>query len=187
MRQHRTDIGVLAVKSPEHGPVILRVPARQDRIAEALAIGAVQAAMGGEPGIGIIRQHHRPLVGVIAAGIAVGPDVQKITGAIARRHVGEIRGGFFQRPGLEAIHILPRRACRQRVPLHVELRGRQKLAQGVALAPFVGGLDLVHQALRNHRAAFVIHRIMLEHFGIERPVLVELGGKFDKVARHIGA
>src|SRR3954471_1616736 len=68
MGQHRADIWVFAVKGPEHGPVVQSMAPRQDQVTETLAIGAREAPMGGESGIGVIGQHHGPLIGVVARG-----------------------------------------------------------------------------------------------------------------------
>ena len=51
----------------------------------------------------------------------------------------------------EGIDILLGGARRQGVPLHVQLRGGQQLAQRIALAPILRSLDLVDQALRDGR------------------------------------
>ena len=108
IRQHRRDIGILAVKGAEHRAVIHGVAARQDHVAEALAVGPGQPAMFFKPVIGVIRQHHGPLIGVIARGIAIGPDMQEIAGAIARRHIGIIGMRRLQRLDFKRIHILAR-------------------------------------------------------------------------------
>ena len=62
----------------------------------------------------------------------------------------------------------------QHVPLHVEVGGRQQFAELIALTPGLRLLDLVDQRLRDRLAGLVVHRIVLQHIGIERPVLVEL-------------
>ena len=60
MLEHRQDVGILAVEGAEHRAVILGVAARQDHVAEALAVGAGEPAVGREPGKRVIVQHLRP-------------------------------------------------------------------------------------------------------------------------------
>ena len=57
-----------------------------------------------EPLEGVVVEHLRPQVGVVAGLVAVGPDVQEVAGAVARRHVAESRGWSSQAP--------PPRRCR---------------------------------------------------------------------------
>src|SRR4051812_45471066 len=58
--EHRPDIRILAVEGPEHRPVVHRVAAREDEVAEALAVGAGHAAVRLEPGEGGVVEHLRP-------------------------------------------------------------------------------------------------------------------------------
>ena len=73
------------------------------------------------------------------------------------------------------------------MPLHVELGGAEHLGERVALVERFGLPDLVDQRLRHRRAGLVVHRVVREHLRVERPVLVELRGKLDEVARDVGA
>src|SRR5581483_9594578 len=66
MLQHRTDIRILAIKGAKHRSIVHGMALGQDQVAEALAVFAGHAAMALEPGRGIVGQHHRPLIGVIA-------------------------------------------------------------------------------------------------------------------------
>src|SRR3954464_922422 len=55
--QHRRDVGGVAREAAVHLAVIERVAPRQDLVAEALAVGAGQAAMVLEPVERVFREH----------------------------------------------------------------------------------------------------------------------------------
>src|SRR6185312_511562 len=80
--EHRPDLRVLAVERAEHLAIALGMPAREDQVAEALAVGAREASVLDEPVEGVVAQHLRPQIRVVARLIAVGPDVQEIARAV---------------------------------------------------------------------------------------------------------
>ena len=85
--QHRLDIRGMSPEILKHLIVIFGIAPRQDHVAEALAIFAVESTVFLEPGKGIIVQHFRPEVGVVASRIAIAPNVQEVTRAVARWHL----------------------------------------------------------------------------------------------------
>src|SRR3954447_23031855 len=88
--QIRIDGWVATGKGAVHLGIIERVAARENHVAEALAIGAGQAAVGFEPVERVLAQHPGPRISVIAGRVAVAPDVEEVTRAVARRHVGDV-------------------------------------------------------------------------------------------------
>ncbi len=111
----------------------------------------------------------------------------EITGAIARRDDVGRQPHLFQGTRLEGIHVLARIGRLQVMPAHVQLGSRQQFAKGIALVEGGGALDAVGQCLRHGRAGLVVPGIVLQHLGMQRPMLVELGGKLHKVPRHRSA
>ena len=143
--------------------------------------------MGLEPGEGVLPKHARPRISVIAGRIAVAPDVQEIVRTVTRRDIGGVETALGESVRLELVDVLERRACRQRMPVEVEMRGLEYLADLIALIEGAGGEDLLHQLLRDGLSRFVVHRIVREDLGIGRPVLVELRRELDEIARDVGA
>src|SRR3982750_2804748 len=99
--QIRIDGRVAAGKGAVHLGIIERVAARENHVAEALAIGARQAAIRLKPGKGVLSEHARPGIGIIARRIAAAPDVREIARAIARRHVDDVEPALGERTPLE--------------------------------------------------------------------------------------
>ena len=140
-----------------------------------------------EPRERVVGQHLGPQVGVVTGRVAVAPDVLEVAGTVARRHVAEVDVVLLQRVGLERVGVLQRGVGAQRVPVHVEQRGRDQLGHVVALVEVAGLLDLVDQRLRHRLAGLVVLGVVGEHLRIGRPVLVELRRELDEVARRVGA
>ncbi len=90
-------------------------------------------------------------------------------------------GGLLE--GVGVSHFCRRR---QDVPLHVEFGGREQLCEDVALVESVGLLDLCGEFGRHRCAGLVVLRVVSEDAGVGGPVLVELRGELDEVARHGG-
>ena len=65
---------------------------------QPVAVCPRQSAVLLEPLIGVVRQHLRPEIGVIARGISARPDVAEIGRTIARRDRSEIEMGLRQAP-----------------------------------------------------------------------------------------
>src|SRR3954453_1581712 len=82
---------------------VLRVATREDHVAEALTVGAGQAAVRPEPVEGVLSEHPRPRVSVVARRIAVGPDMQEVARAVAGRHVLGVEAALRQRLGFEFV------------------------------------------------------------------------------------
>ena len=91
--------------------------------------------------------------------------------------------GLFQRLGFECIRLLDGRTCRKRVPHHVQFGRGQQLGGVVALVEGVRLLDLRQQLSRHGCAGLVVLGVMLENRRVGGPMLIELRGKLDKVAR----
>lgn len=87
--QHRLDAGLLAAPCSVHFSQVFGIPAGKNHLAEAVAIGASEAAVIFEPLIRVIVEHFSPKIRVIAGGIAETPDVAEIAGAVARRNGGD--------------------------------------------------------------------------------------------------
>ena len=166
---------------------VFGIAAREDHSTEAVAIGASHAAVILEPLEGVVVQHLAPEIGVVAGGVLIAPDVQKIAGAITRGNVAQGDIGLLQSLFLEVVGVFEWRAGRQRVPLHIELRGGQQFGEVVALVEGFRLLDFGHE-LRGHGCAgLVVLGVMIEHGGIAGPVLVELRWEFDEIVGHVGA
>src|SRR5438270_3410604 len=185
--QHRRDVRVVAGEAAVHLAIVERVAARQDQVAEALAVGTGQAAMVLEPVESVLGEHPRPWIGIIASRIAVTPDVQEIAGAVARRHVLGVEAAARQRLRLERVDVLPGGGRRQRVPVEVEPRRFEHLAKLIALVEGARRLDLVDETLRDRLSGPVLDRVVRQHLRIELPVLVELRGELDEVPGDAGA
>src|SRR3954447_4430372 len=116
------DARVVPGKRPVHFRIIERVAARKHHVAEALAVGAGEAAIRLEPGECVLPEHPRPRVSIITGRIAVAPDVEEIARAVARRDVGGVVTALGERVRLEPVDILQRRRRRKRMPVDVEAR-----------------------------------------------------------------
>src|SRR6266480_6404798 len=62
---------------------VARPAARQNHIAEALAVGPRHAPVLGEPGVGVVIEHLAPQVRVVAGVVPAVPDVREVGGAVA--------------------------------------------------------------------------------------------------------
>ncbi len=91
--------------------------------------------------------------------------------------------GLGERLLLEGVGVLQGRVGGQRVPLHVEFGGGKKLGHVVALVERGSFVELCSQILRHGSVGLIMLCIVAEDFGMGGPVLVELGGELDKVAR----
>src|SRR5947207_6906354 len=88
---------------------VARPAARQNHIAEALAVGPCHAPVLGEPGVGVVIEHLAPHVRVVAGVVPAVPDVREVGSAIAWRHFGHVHAEPPER--LE----IGRASCRERV------------------------------------------------------------------------
>ena len=138
-----------------------------------------------EPLEGIVVEHLAPRIRVVTGRVAVRPDVQEVTGTVARRHVAEVEMRPLERFGFEGVGILKGRARRQGVPLKIELGRGENLREQIALVEGLRLYDFCGQRGGHGRTGFVVARVVRKHRRIAGPVLVELRGKLDKVARHL--
>src|SRR4051794_32690322 len=183
----RLDLRVMPGPVAVHVGKVKRIAARQDHVAEALAVGAGQPAVRPEPVERVLPEHASPRVGIIARGIAVAPDVQEIGRTITRRHILRIEAALGEGVWFELIDVLPRRGRGQRMPVEIEPRRLERLADLIALIEDTGGQDLPDQLLRDRLLGLVVNGVVREHLRIERPIFVKLRGELDEVARHVGA
>src|SRR3954451_10227884 len=183
----RLDLRVMPGPVAVHVGKVKRIAARQDHVAEALTVGAGQPAVRPEPVERVLPEHASPSIGIIARRIAVAPDVQEIGRTITRRHILRIEAALGEGICFELVDVLPRRGRGQRVPIEIEPRRLQRLADLIALVERSGGEDLLHQILRDRLVRLIMHRVVREDLRIERPILVELGGELDEIARYVGA
>ena len=140
-----------------------------------------------EPLVGVVIQHLRPKIGVVAGRIAAVPDMAEVAGSISRRHCAGVEMRFRKGLALECIRILQRRVRRQHMPLHVEFGGRQHFRQRIAGVEVLRLLDFLHQGFGHGGARFVVPRIVIEHGRIKRPVLIELRRELDEIPRGSGS
>ena len=84
---------------------------------------------------------------------------------------------------LKLVGFLERRGGRKEVPLHIEFSRGQQFGHIVALVEGLGFSDPRGQFFRHGSARFVVFGIVIENRRIDGPVLIELRGKFDEVAR----
>src|SRR5947199_8592337 len=71
---------------------VARPAARQNHIAEALAVGPCHAPVLGEPGVGVVIEHLAPQVRVVAGVVPARLDVRGEGGALAWRPRGHVHG-----------------------------------------------------------------------------------------------
>ena len=140
-----------------------------------------------KPFVGVVIEHLRPQIGVVAGGIPAAPDVAEIAGAVTGRHGAQQQMGLLQRLFFEGIRLLQGCAGRKRVPLHVELRSRNQFRELISLIEPRGVFDLGYQIGRHGRAGSVMFGVMREHTRIEGPMFVELRRELHKVSRCRGA
>src|SRR6185295_5557887 len=182
----RLDARVVAGKRAVHGGIILGVTARQDHLAETLAVGPGQPAVLLEPGERVLAEHPGPRISIITRRIAVAPDVQEVARAIARRDVGGVVAAVRQRIRLEPVDVLQPGGRGKRVPVEVEPRRLEHLADFVTLVEGPRRENLLDQILRDRLAGFVVDGVVWQDLRIERPILVELRGELDEVAGDVG-
>ena len=70
------------------------------------------------------------------------------------------------------------------MPCHVEQGRAQVFGRGETLVERSRALQLLDQILRHRRSGLIVLRIVRENRRLQSPVLVELRGEFDEVARH---
>ena len=104
--QHGFDAGLRPAPRHVHLLQVFGVATRQHHVAEAIAVGARQAAVVFEPLVRIVVEHLGPQVGVVAGGISAAPDVAEVARTVARRHVADREVRLFQRLGFELIRLL---------------------------------------------------------------------------------
>ena len=112
--------------------------------------------------------------------------MEEIARPVARRHILRVEAATGQCLCLELVDILARRGRRQRVPVEIEPRRFENLAELITLVERARRLDLVDQGLRDRLARLVLDGVVRQHLRVERPILVELRGKLDKVACYAG-
>ena len=140
-----------------------------------------------EPGKRVVVEDLAPGVGVIAGRIPAIPNVREVRAMVARWDFGHRDVEPVQRFLLERIDIRRNSTRRQCVPGKVEQRRGKDLRHREALIEGLRPFDLVDQRRGHRRASLVVLRIVGQHVGLERPVLVELRRKLDEVAWHVGA
>src|SRR5208337_382484 len=180
--QHRLRVGWRTAPCLVHVSEVLGVTARDDHLAEAVAVSTRQAAMFNEPLEGIVGEHLGPEIGIVAGAVAVtSPDVGEVGRAIAWWYVADIEVSLIERLLLELIGFLERSGGRKRVPLYVEFGRGQEFRHVIALVESFRFLDFGYEIFRHRRTGFVVLRIVGKNQGIAGPMLVELRGKFDEV------
>src|SRR3974377_398366 len=89
--QHRLRVRWFPAPRLIHLRQILCVSARQHHLAKPIAVRTRKAAVIDKPLVGIVGQHLRPQVGVVASAVAItAPNMAEIRGAISRRHVTDL-------------------------------------------------------------------------------------------------
>jgi hypothetical protein len=88
--EERLDARVSAAKRAVERSHFLRVPAREDHVAEALAILARHPAMLFEPLERVVVQYLTPQVCIVSRAVTAAPDVGEVARAVARRHEWEV-------------------------------------------------------------------------------------------------
>src|SRR5438105_2127336 len=124
--EQRLDPRRPSVELLEQHPRLLGPRAREDLVAEHLAVGARQPAVLVEPLPAVARQHLAPDVRVIGGRIAAGEDVREIRGMVAGRHGREKDAVLLQREVVERGHaraVLRDLVHRKLVPVLIEHRG----------------------------------------------------------------
>src|SRR5271165_1383621 len=104
--QHGLDAGRSAAPGFVHFGEVLGVAARENHLAEAIAVGASEAVMFHEPLVSVVVEHLRPKVGVVSGGIAAAPNVAEVAGTITRGNVPDEEVRLMQRIGFEGVGIL---------------------------------------------------------------------------------
>jgi hypothetical protein len=181
--QERPDVRIGAGEVAEHDQRVLAAAAREDGLAETVAVGADQAAVLLEPLDAVGIEHLGPDVRVIARGVAAFEDVSEIGATVAWRHGGEVDAGPVQGGGFKGHHIVRHFAGFELVPGLVEERRREVFRRRKALVEFPGGQHLLKEGGRHGGAGLVVLRVVLQHVGPGGPHLVHLGRELHKIAR----
>ena len=96
--EQRTDLRIAAAgEVPELPDRIFAAAAREQHLAETIAVLALQAAVLLDPLDGVRIEHFAPDVGVIAGRVAARERVREIRRPIARRHRCELNARFLER------------------------------------------------------------------------------------------
>ena len=93
--EERFDVGLTTSEITEETESIGSAAAREKFLAEAVAVGSLEAAILFDPFDGVGVQDLRPNVRVITGGVAAGEGVGKIRRAVAWWDRGEVDAVFF--------------------------------------------------------------------------------------------
>ena len=105
--------------------------------------------------------------------------------AVARLDLRNQPAFFGQGLPLE-LHRVERLVFGDRVDVHVRQRRGDQLRGHEALVEQLAAAQLRRQILRNHLVRTVVHGVLLQHLGIEGPVLHQLRGQLHEIALHLG-
>src|SRR5690606_29840945 len=75
--EQRFDLGIAAAEVAVERRHVLGAAARQDHVAEALAVLARHATVFAEPVVGVVVEHFAPEVGVVARRVPAAPHVRE--------------------------------------------------------------------------------------------------------------
>ena len=180
------DLRLAAAEALVEDHRLLGAAALQDVVPEGLGRGRVEEARLLEGLEGVRVQDLGPDVAVVAGRVAAGEDVAGNRGCGSGRRS---RGSARSCPWTPSSNVGGRPARRPSVSVCQSMSRKQAARYSTVAKPWLKRpalLDLVDQRLRDGLARLVVLGVDLEDLGIAGPVLHDLGGQLDEVARHVG-